>query len=58
MASQVRSHCAVANGWKDDDKLKKLPTLLTGKAFVVFEHLPAAKKEDFKVLIKTLDDST
>ena len=49
--------CGVANGWKDDDKLKRLPTLLTGKAFVVFERLPAAKKEDFKVLVKTLNDS-
>ena len=49
--------CGVANGWKDDDKFKRLPTLLTGIAFVVFERLPATKKEDFKVLVKTLNDS-
>ena len=49
--------CGVANGWKDDDKLMRLPMLLTGKAIVVFERLPAAKKEDFKVPIKTLNNS-
>ena len=49
--------CAVTNAWKDDDKLKRLPTLLTGKAFVVFECLSAEKKADYKVLVKALKDS-
>jgi hypothetical protein len=24
--------CSTANGWKEDEKLKRLPTLLSGKA--------------------------
>ena len=50
--------CVVVNGWKDDHIVKRLPTLLTGNAFVVFERLPAAKNEDIKVLIQTLNYST
>ncbi len=42
--------CAKANDWKDTDMLKRLPTLLSGKAFTVFERLAAETKADFKVL--------
>ena len=41
-----------ANGWKEDEMLKCLPTLLSGKAFVVFERLGDDKEDDFKVLVK------
>ena len=37
--------CSTANGWKEDDMLKRLPTLLAGKAFAVYERLPEEKKE-------------
>ncbi|CAB4001921.1 Retrovirus-related Pol poly from transposon [Paramuricea clavata] len=40
--------CAKANDWKDTDMLKRLPTLLLGKAFAIFERLAAETKEDFK----------
>ena len=46
--------CAQANDWKDTDMLKRLPTLLSGKAFAIFERLAAETKEDFKVLTKAL----
>jgi hypothetical protein len=31
--------CSTTNDWKDTDMLKRLPTLLSGKAFTVFERL-------------------
>ena len=34
--------------------LKRIPTLLSGKAFAVFERLAATKKEDYKTLTKSL----
>ena len=46
--------CAAANDWKNDDMLKRIPTLLSGKAFAVFERLAATKKEDYKPLTKSL----
>ena len=46
--------CALVNEWKENDMLKRLPTLLSGKAFTVFERLAAAKKEDYKSLTKAL----
>lgn len=46
--------CSTANDWKDTDMLKRLPTLLSGKAFAVFERLAAEAKEDFKTLTKAL----
>jgi hypothetical protein len=49
--------CAKANDWKDTDMLKRLPTLLSGKAFAIFERLAAETKEDFKVLTKALTEA-
>ena len=49
--------CSTANGWKEDEMLKRLPTLLSGKAFVVFERLGDDKKEDFKVLIAAIKEA-
>ena len=37
--------------------LKPLPTLLLGKAFVVFERIGDDKKEDFKVLIAAIKEA-
>jgi hypothetical protein len=39
--------CSEANEWKDD-MLKRLPTLLCGKAFAVFERLEGEQKASFK----------
>ncbi len=49
--------CAKANDWKDTDMLKRLPTLLSGKAFTVFERLAAETKADFKVLTKAVTEA-
>jgi hypothetical protein len=46
--------CSTANDWKDTDMLKRLPTLLSGKAFAVFERLAAEVKADYKTLTKAL----
>ena len=40
--------CAEANEWKEDIMLKRLPTLLCGKAFAVFERLKGEQKASFK----------
>ena len=32
--------CAVANEWNDEKKLKRLPTLLKGRAWAIFDSLP------------------
>ncbi len=49
--------CAKANDCKNTDMLKRLPTLLSGKAFAVFERLAAETKADFKVLTKALTEA-
>ena len=40
--------CSEANEWKDDIMLKRLSTLLSGKAFAVFERLEGEQKTSFK----------
>ena len=40
--------CSEANEWKEDITLKRLPTLLCGKAFAVFERLEGEQKASFK----------
>ena len=42
--------CSTTNGWKEEEMLKRIPTLLSGKAFVVFDRLGNDKKGDFKTL--------
>ena len=55
MAAKLKFElCAAANDCKDDGMLKRIPTLLSGKAFAVFERLVATKKEDYKTLTKSL----
>ena len=46
--------CALANGWKEDAMLTRLPVLLCGKAFAVFERLEEKDKESFKSTRGTL----
>ena len=46
--------CSMANGWKEDDMLKRLPTLLAGKVFAVYERLPEEKKDGYKKLVEAL----
>ena len=40
--------CSKANEWKEDIMVKRLPTLLCGKAFAVFERLEGEQKASFK----------
>eukprot|EP00794_Sanderia_malayensis_P013158 gene13158-14507_t len=42
--------CASANGWKDEDKLKKLPAFLKGPAAAHFHGLVAEQKESYATL--------
>ena len=49
--------CSTANGWKEDEMLKRLPTLLSGKAFAVFERLREDKKESFKTLVESIKEA-
>ena len=49
--------CSTANGWKEDEMLKRLPTLLSGKAFAVFERLGEDKKESFKTLVESIKEA-
>ena len=49
--------CLTANGWKEDEMLKCLPTLLSGKAFAVFERLGEDKKESFKTLLESIKEA-
>lgn len=49
--------CSTANGWKAEEMLKRLPTLLSGKAFAVFERLGDDKKESFKTLTEAINEA-
>ena len=49
--------CSTVNGWKEDEMLKRLPTLLSGKAFAVFERLEEDKKESFKTLLESVKEA-
>ena len=46
--------CATANGWKDDDKLKKLPAFLRGPASSYYFSLAAEHKDTYAHLITQL----
>ena len=37
--------CATANNWNDENRLRRLPTLLTGRAFAIFQRLPNNQKD-------------
>ena len=47
--------CAAANRWGDDDKLLRLPTLLQGRAFAVYERLAADQKDTYARLTNSLE---
>ena len=38
--------CAIANGWDAQKKLTRLPTLLRGRAWVIFDSLTAEAETD------------
>lgn len=46
--------CAVANDWNDAKKLKRLPTLLRGRAWAVFDALPDASIDTYEHLKEAL----
>ena len=41
--------CSNANGWEDEAKAKRLPTLLEGEALAVWLELSEAEQKDYKV---------
>ena len=46
--------CAKANGWNDDTKAVKLPTLLEGKALAVWLDLTEEQQGDYSVTVEEL----
>jgi len=46
--------CAVANEWDDDKKLKRLPTLLKGRAWAIFDSLPDTSTDTYAHLKEAL----
>ena len=46
--------CAVANEWDDEKKLKRLPTLLKGRAWAIFDSLPDASTDTYTHLKEAL----
>ena len=46
--------CAAANNWNDDARLRRLPTLLVGRAFAVFQRLGDQQKDTLAHLRESL----
>ncbi len=46
--------CALANGWKDEDKIKKLPAFLRGRAATHFYATPVAERATLDAATKKL----
>ena len=46
--------CALANGWKDEDKIKKLPAFLRGRAATHFYATPAEERATYDAATKKL----
>ncbi len=46
--------CAFANGWKDEDKIKKLPAFLRGRAATHFYATPVAERATYDATTKKL----
>ena len=46
--------CATANNWADDNRLRRLPTLLSGRAFAVFQRLAGNQKDTLAHLRENL----
>jgi hypothetical protein len=49
--------CALANGWKDEDKIKKLPAFLRERAATHFYATPVAERATYDALTKKLKQS-
>ena len=54
--------CAAANEWNDEKRLKRLPTLLRGRAWAIFDALPDASTDTYghlkAALLKGLSPDT
>ena len=46
--------CAAANGWNNDTRLRRIPTLLVGRAFAIFQRLAAGQKDTLAPLREAL----
>ena len=46
--------CALANGWKDEDKIKKLPAFLRERAATHFYATPVAERATYDAATKKL----
>ena len=46
--------CATANNWNNDARLRRLPTLLVGRAFAIFQRLPNNQKDTMAQLREAL----
>ena len=46
--------CARANNWNNDARLRRLPTLLVGRAFAIFQRLPNNQKDTMARLREAL----
>ena len=46
--------CAAANNWNDNARLRRLPTLLAGRAFTVFQRLGDQQKDTLAHLRESL----
>ena len=56
LASWLQSFdvCAAANNWNDENRLRRIPTLLTGRAFAVFQRLLDGQKDTLAHLRENL----
>jgi len=41
--------CKTANGWKEEDQVVRLPTLLEGEALAIWLELTPEQQEDYSV---------
>jgi hypothetical protein len=46
--------CALGNGWKDEDKIKKLPAFLRERAATHFYTTPVAERATYDAVTKKL----
>ena len=49
--------CALANGWKDEDKIKKLPAFLRARASSHFYAIPADERTTYATATKRLKEA-
>ena len=46
--------CAAANNWNDDARLRRLPTLLVGRAFAVFQSWEISRRTRWLIVASPL----